>query len=107
MVPNKQSFILVGKFLTDKNINFLAMQNMMAALWRPREGVEIHDLGNNRFSFVFYHSLDVQKVVDGGPWSFEQSPLICHRLGNEENASNVQLNRMDIWVQVYACLQEC
>lgn len=64
---NKQTFVLVGRFLTDKNINFLAMQNMMASLWRPKEGVEIHDLGNHRFSFVFFHILDLQKVVEGGP----------------------------------------
>lgn len=37
LVSNKQSFVLMGKFLTDKNINFLAMQNMMASLWRPKK----------------------------------------------------------------------
>ena len=55
---NKESFILVGRFLTDKNINFGAMQNVMASLWRPKEGVEIHDLGGYRYSFVFYHIIE-------------------------------------------------
>lgn len=69
----EQSFVLVGRFLTEKNINFNAMQNVMASLWRPKEGMEIHDLGEHRFSFVFFHKLDLQKVVEGGPWTFEQS----------------------------------
>lgn len=41
VVQNKQVFVLIGKFLTDKNINFQAMQNVLAALRRHKEGVEI------------------------------------------------------------------
>lgn len=59
VVNDKQMFILVGRFLTEKNINFLAMQNIVASLWRLREGVEIYDLGNCRYSFIFYHVLDI------------------------------------------------
>lgn len=66
---NTEHFILVGRFLTEKNINFNAMQNMMASLWRPREGMEIHDLGGYRYSFIFYHIMDLNKVLEGGPWS--------------------------------------
>lgn len=63
--------------------------------------MEIHDLGNQRYSFVFFHAMDLQKVVEGGPWSFEQSPLVCHCLEGIEIANTVLLNRMAIWVQVY------
>lgn len=56
MAKVKETFILVGRFLTEKNINFIAMQNMMASLWRPKEGVEIHDLGNGTrlFSITYW-----------------------------------------------------
>ncbi|XP_074374021.1 uncharacterized protein LOC141714399 [Apium graveolens] len=99
--PIRQTFILVGRFLADKNINFPAMQNVLAALWRPKEGVEIHDLGGQRYSFVFYHVLDMEKVVEGGPWTFEQSLLILHKLGETEDVNTVALNKIYIWVQVY------
>lgn len=59
--------VLVGRFLTERNINFNAMQNVLASIWRPKEGVEIHDIGEMRYSFVFYHPMDLQKVIDGGP----------------------------------------
>lgn len=72
----KQTFVLVGRFLTEKNINFNAMKNVIASLWRPKEGMEIHDLGGFRYSFVFFHVMDLPKVVDGGPWSFEQALLV-------------------------------
>lgn len=62
----KEIFVLIGRFLTDKNINFQAMRNVLASLWRPREGAEIRDIRNHRYSFAFYHKLDLQKVLDGG-----------------------------------------
>ncbi|XP_074356269.1 uncharacterized protein LOC141695969 [Apium graveolens] len=97
----KDSFVLIGRFLTDRNINFQAMQNVLASLWRPKEGVEIRDIGGQRFSFVFYHKLDLQKVIEGGPWTFEQSLLLHQSLKANEDPQRVQLNTMDIWVQIY------
>lgn len=94
-------FVLIGSFLTEKNINFQAMKNVLASIWRPREGMEIHDLGDRRYSFIFYHALDLQKVIDGGPWTCEQSLLLYRRLENNEDARLITLNRMEIWVQIY------
>ena len=76
VIEKTPTFVLVVKFLTEKNINFNAMQIVMASLWRPKEGMEIHDLGGSRYSFVFYRIFDLQKVLECGPWSFEQSMLV-------------------------------
>lgn len=35
----------MGRFLTDKHINFNAIRNVIASLWRLKEGMKIHDLG--------------------------------------------------------------
>lgn len=99
-LPQK-TFVLIGRFLTEKNINFQAMQNVLASIWRPKEGMEVHDLGGQRYSFVFYHVLDLQKVIEGGPWTFEQNLLLHHKLEEGEDAHLVKLNRMEIWVQIY------
>ncbi|XP_074351624.1 uncharacterized protein At4g02000-like [Apium graveolens] len=77
------------------------MQNVLASLWRPKEGMEVHDIGGHRYSFVFYHPLDLQKVLDGGPWTFEQNMLIYHKLQENEDPHLVKLKSMDIWVQIY------
>lgn len=102
-----KKYVLIGRFLTEKNINFNAMQNVIASLWRPREGMEIHDIGGQRYSFVFYHPLDMQKVLEGGPWTFEQSLLVTHQLQEGEDPQNVLLNYMDIWVQLYDIPNGC
>lgn len=72
---NKESFVLTGTFLTDKNINCSVMQIVTASLWRPNEGVEIHDLGGFRYWFVFYHVMNLNKVLEGGSWLFEKNAL--------------------------------
>lgn len=97
----KQTFELVGRFLMEKNINFNAMRNVVPSLWRPKEGMDIHDLGGFLYSFVFYHIMDLKKVVDGGPWSFEQALLVFNRLQASENPHTVELQETEIWVQVY------
>lgn len=58
-------------------------------------------MGWQRYSFVFYHVLDMQKVLEGGRWTFEQSLLVYHYLKDNEDPHSVKLNTMDIWVQVY------
>ena len=44
-------YCLVGCFLTDKVINFTAMKNTIAALWRPGKSVCIKDLSPTLFLF--------------------------------------------------------
>lgn len=91
-----ETYVLVGRFLTEKNVNFQAMQNVLASIWRPREGIEIHDLGSQRYSFVFLHVLYLQKVLDRGPWTFEQSLLLHHKLEANEDPYQLQLNTTDM-----------
>ncbi|KAL8119769.1 hypothetical protein AgCh_017033 [Apium graveolens] len=100
-VQQQPTFVLIGRFLTEKNINFQVMKNVLASIWRPREGMDFYDLGGLRYSFIFYHALDLQKVIEGGPWTFEQSLLLYHKLEANEDAHTIQLNKMEIWVQVY------
>ncbi|MBA0575190.1 hypothetical protein Golob_007042 [Gossypium lobatum] len=61
-------YCLVGYFLTASFVHFTAMNNTMANLWHPLDGVQILDLGERRFLFKFFHEMDVERVVNGTPW---------------------------------------
>lgn len=50
---------LVGRFLTEGVMDFQAMQQTLAALWRPGRGVYIRELDVNLFLFQFYHEIDI------------------------------------------------
>lgn len=57
------------------------------------------ELDLNFYLFQFYHELDIKRVMEDCPWSFNRRALIVTRLKNGENPRNVDLNSMD-WVQV-------
>lgn len=92
---------LVGRFLTDQPINFNLMRSHMASIWRPGKGVYMKSIGDGRFLFQFFHALDIQRIEEGGPWSFNNIPLILHRLQRGEFPTRVPLNKLSFWVQIH------
>ncbi|CAN0881811.1 hypothetical protein LINGRAHAP2_LOCUS14449 [Linum grandiflorum] len=53
------------------------MRTQMANLWKPHEGISIFDKGEGLILFRFYHPLDRDLVLEGGPWTFDQHLLLC------------------------------
>ncbi|KAH9679913.1 CCHC-type domain-containing protein [Citrus sinensis] len=94
-------FCLVGRFLTDKVINFVAMKNTMASLWRPGKGVCIKDLSPTLFLFQFFHEIDINRVLETGPWTFDQHILLVKRLEEDEQPQNIPLFTTSFWIQIY------
>lgn len=64
-VSNKFDMCLVGRFLTEKNINTKAMKSKLADVWRPATGINIKELKNGVFLFQFYHKDDISWVQKG------------------------------------------
>ncbi|XP_060965565.1 uncharacterized protein LOC115700201 [Cannabis sativa] len=92
---------LVGRFLTHRSIDFQAMQNKMAQLWQPGRGLYVKELEHNLYLFQFYHEVDIERVMEGSPWTFDRVPLIFERLKQGENPRSVVLNRIEFWVQIH------
>lgn len=97
---------LVGKFISDGGCDFSAIQQTMVALWKPGKGVFIKELDANLYVFQFFHELDVRRVIDGSPWSFNRKALIVKRMeGN--NPRCVQLDSLDLWMQIHELSVGC
>lgn len=92
---------LVGKFLTEGIYDFPAMQHTLAALWKPGRGVYIKALEANLFLFQFYHEIDIKRVIDGSPWSFNRKVLLIARMQENVNPRCMPLNTLDLWVQIH------
>lgn len=45
--------------------------------------------------------MDLKKVLEGGPWAFEQGMLVYKQISENEDPNEVLLNDFDMWVQVY------
>lgn len=64
-------------------------------------GVYMKELDANLYLFQFYHEVDVKRVMEGCPWSFNIRALIMSRLRECENPRGVDLNVMELWVHIY------
>lgn len=92
---------VVARFITEGIVDFPAMQQTMAALWKPGRGVYMKELETNLYLFQFYHEVDVKRVMEGCPWSLNRKALVMSRLKEGQNPRSVDLNIMELWVQVY------
>ncbi|KAH1064637.1 hypothetical protein J1N35_029624 [Gossypium stocksii] len=101
MVDSTLQNCLVGRYLTDSVVHFLSICNTMADLWHPIGGVCITNLGEKRYLFQFFHEVDVQRVLVGVPWFFNNHLLILQWLPNGEDPVMMVLNFVDFWVQVH------
>ncbi|XP_060965472.1 uncharacterized protein LOC133034398 [Cannabis sativa] len=98
---------LVGRFLSHRVIDFDKMQNILASLWQPGMGMFVKKLEENRFLFQFYHEVDIQRVINGSPWTFDRMQLIIQRLPVGGDPNLIQLNHLDIWVQIHDVKPDC
>lgn len=69
----------------------------MASSW----GVTITDLGERRFLFQFYYEIDLDRFLEGSPWTFNNHLLIYHHLKGGEDPMLVPLFWAYFWVQVH------
>lgn len=96
------SLCLVGSLLTNRKLNFLAMKDTLSSIWKPVKGVYIEETNYpNLFIFKFFHPLDMQRVLDDGPWTFNQQVLLHKKLDEGEQLSVIKLSELHIWIQVY------
>lgn len=78
---------LVGHFLADKPVRTHIMKTRLAGVWRSGKGVTISEVVPGLFTFQFYHKLDYQRILNGGPWSFDNYMLVLAWCSSARTAS--------------------
>ncbi|XP_023908234.2 uncharacterized protein LOC112019922 [Quercus suber] len=95
------SLSLIGKFLTCKAFNKRAALNTLRAAWGIQSGIQILEVGSNLFQFKFQSEFDLNRVLKGGPWSFDNQLLMLTKWRRGMTASNVTLDRASLWIQIW------
>ncbi|KAF4351004.1 hypothetical protein G4B88_015321 [Cannabis sativa] len=80
LVPDDQAghdhLCIVGRFLIARPIDFEAMRH-------------------------FYHEIDLERVVEGSPWTFNRQQFVFRRLQRGDDPKKVVINHLDMWVQIH------
>nr|GMC82871.1 Small GTPase superfamily [Ipomoea batatas] len=98
---HEEEFYAVGRVLSNKPPKFLFLRDTMASVWQPAMGMSMKELPFRRFLFRFFHESDIARIVDEGPWTFEQNLLILKRLAHGKDPESVSLDHAQFWVQVH------
>ncbi|KAJ8765838.1 hypothetical protein K2173_015792 [Erythroxylum novogranatense] len=92
---------LVGRFLTDKAINFHAMRHTLASVWQPLMGMQVREVKTGLYVFQFFHAVDVHRILDMRPCTFDNHLLILDRFGVSSSPFAVPLYHVPFWIQVH------
>ncbi|MBA0785806.1 hypothetical protein Gotri_006768 [Gossypium trilobum] len=101
VVGRVNQLCLVGRCLTDSVVHFPSLRNTLADLWHPIGEICITEIGEKRYLFQFFHEIDIEKVITGTPWFFNNHLLILQRVPAEGNPAVMDLNHTEFWVQVH------
>ena len=92
---------LIGKFLTCKPFNKKVAKNTVRRAWGLEDKVQIVEVGFNLFQFKFNTEFDMERILKGGPWSFDNQLLMLTRWKKGMKAENVQLQHVALWFQIW------
>ncbi|KAK7849206.1 uncharacterized protein CFP56_003427 [Quercus suber] len=92
---------LIGKFLTCKPFNRKAAKNTLRRAWGLDKELQICEVGNNLFQFKFQSEYELERILRGGPWSFDNQLLMLTRWRMGMSARNVVLEHASLWVQIW------
>ncbi|WJX70880.1 hypothetical protein P8452_54940 [Trifolium repens] len=92
---------LVGRFVHDRPIKFNIMKVRMADVWRPVKSMVVKEASPGLYLFKFFHPMDVEEVLKGGPWTFDNFTLIIERLKVGIALHDIQLFHVNFWVQIH------
>ncbi|XP_021739451.1 uncharacterized protein LOC110705826 [Chenopodium quinoa] len=94
------SLMLIGKLLTRRSYNVDAFKNTMTNYWAPSNGVAIRVLGPNLYAFQFFHWKDLEKVLKGRLWCFDNMLVVLKEIDGNEQPDEVILNQSPFWVRI-------
>ena len=66
-----------------------------------RKGYFVQELDDRRFLFTFFHEYDISRVLEGGPWIYDNMYILLHRLMPNEAPVAIPLDSFDFWVQIH------
>ena len=58
-------------------------------------------MGPNLFQFKFQSEFDMNRIMRGGPWSFDNQLLLLQMWKKGMNVGNIRMESASLWVQIW------
>ena len=94
------SLSLIGKFLTCKPFNKRAAKNTLRKAWGLENSLQIIEVGPNLFQFKFQLEFDMVRIIQDGPWAFDNQLLLLRQWQKGMTVENIKLEHASLWIQI-------
>nr|XP_023883466.1 uncharacterized protein LOC111995768 [Quercus suber] len=91
----------IGKFLTCKPFNKQAAKTTLRRAWGLENSLQIIEVGPNLFQFKFQTEFDMARILQDGPWSFDNQLLLLQRWQKGMTVRNIRLEHASLWIQIW------
>lgn len=74
---------LVGKMIMKKLTNLKVMKSMLSRVWQRSDVLDVQEVGDRMWIFLFSSIKDKRKVLYRQPWSFNRGLIIFWKFDGE------------------------
>lgn len=101
VVEEKVAHRLVGKILSTKRINREAFRSLIPSIWKINQGMSVEQLRDNMYVFHFKSEQEKKRVLNEGPWSFNNSLIVLVEPVGVGDISKMRFNEVSFWIQLH------
>lgn len=73
----------------------------MKGVWKLRGTVDFKEVGHNLFLIGFFENLDIQKVQEGRPWTFDLNLFSIKEYDALLTPNQVEFCKKSMWIQMH------
>ncbi|KAK3194243.1 hypothetical protein Dsin_025553 [Dipteronia sinensis] len=84
-----------------EGLSFKEKNGQACTLERVNGGVEIESIEENVFTFYFSTLEDRQRILKGGPWSFDRAIILFEKSAGVGEIRDMGFKFVDFWVQIH------
>ncbi|TXG52368.1 hypothetical protein EZV62_021537 [Acer yangbiense] len=74
---------------------------VIGKIWQVKKGIDIESVSGNVFSFHFRDEWDMEKVILGSPWSFDNVLMVLEKPVGMSTIESLKFSHADFWVQIH------
>ncbi|KAL5739604.1 hypothetical protein ACOSP7_028495 [Xanthoceras sorbifolium] len=74
---------------------------IMPKIWRTSQEVEVENVGDNIFVLYFRNVVDRKRVLEGGPWSFDNALSVLEVPSGFGDFSDMEFRWTPFWIQFH------
>jgi hypothetical protein len=94
-------FYLTARFMTGRFLNIESMVRTFRPLWKTVRGFTVRDMGHNVLVFAFEDVTNLERVLQGEPWSYDKYLVSFQRVDVDTDVTEMECGFVSFWVQIH------